>query len=454
MNFEDTDELMDHIHETLRRVGFAFPFLVGLLQKINVHLDDRVGTAGIFATGRLLLNPDFVSPLSRQDLFFVLAHELYHLMLRTHQRGEGSHALSFSFAHDYIINDILCCELGLNHVPAGGLTLPGARRMTAEMLMVRNQYSNLQSWQQSRKPAGGQNGKLNAEELDPPNRKVFEELLKQPKGQVLVYENLRKLQSSRQNDVGSAPKAEHRCDVLDDETERKMFPELSADSQAVQAEAVAEAADGAQSMQSMMEGGLGRGDDPLGSEHMVDAIRRAYRPPWELGLQKWLESMTPTERSYARPSRRGADRTDVVLPGRKREGWTVHIVLDTSGSMTNEIPEALGAIAVFCEAMNVEEIHLIQCDAAIQEDQILSPSQLARWKVTGYGGSDLRPAMERLAERLDVEAVIVLTDGDIAYPPDSQPYQVLWVLPSRVPLTQFRPPYGKVVSMNRTGARP
>jgi predicted metal-dependent peptidase len=242
--------------------------------------------------------------------------------------------------------------------------------------------------------------------------------------------------------------------VLDEKTEREMFPELTGGSQSDQAAAVAEAAGNAQTMQNIMqEAALGRGSDPLGNEQMIDAVRRTYRPPWELGLQKWLESMTPTERSYARPSRRGADRVDVVLPGRKREGWTVHIVLDTSGSMTQEIPEALGAIAVFCEAMNVEEIHLIQCDAAIQEDEVLSPSQLSRWKVTGYGGSDLNPAMERLAERADVEAVIVLTDGDIAYPQESQPYQVLWVLPARVPLMSFRPPYGKVVSMNRNETR-
>lgn len=236
--------------------------------------------------------------------------------------------------------------------------------------------------------------------------------------------------------------------MLDAEIERKLFPDLSAELQSCQSTHVAEAAANSQSMSSMMEGGLGRGDDPLGMQQMVDAIRSRYRPPWELGLQKWLESMTPTERSYARPSRRGAERSDVVLPGRKREGWSVHIVLDTSGSMAHEIPKALGAIAVFCEAMNVEEIHLIQCDAAIQNDEILTPSQLARWRVTGYGGSDLRPAMERLADMPDVEAAIILTDGDVAYPNNPQPYQVLWGLPFWISLSEFRPPYGKVVIMN------
>ena len=69
--------------------------------------------------------------------------------------------------------------------------------------------------------------------------------------------------------------------------------------------------------------------------------------------------------AYARPSRRGADRTDVVLPGRKREGWTLNIVLDTSGSMADEMPRALGAIADFCEAVGVDQVRLVQCDTAV-----------------------------------------------------------------------------------------
>jgi predicted metal-dependent peptidase len=199
----------------------------------------------------------------------------------------------------------------------------------------------------------------------------------------------------------------------------------------------------------MMETMKGRGDTAGAQHDMVSALRGLYQPPWELALQRWLESAAPSERSYARPSRRGADRTDVVLPGRKREGWSLHIVLDTSGSMYTEIPHALGAIADFCQAMGVEEIHLLQCDAALHSDEVVSPAELAQWRITGYGGSDLKPAMLRLAEQGSVEAAIILTDGEIDYPPHPMPYNVLWVLPGWKPLSEFQPPYGKVLSMHR-----
>src|SRR5437667_756599 len=121
MKSDADKKTLDAVQEALRRVGLASPYLVGLIQQVQVQLDRRVATMGVFASGRLLVNPDFVRSLSAGDLLFVLTHELYHLMLRTHQRGEGTDPLDFNFAHDYIINDLLREELQQPTIPAGGL---------------------------------------------------------------------------------------------------------------------------------------------------------------------------------------------------------------------------------------------------------------------------------------------------------------------------------------------
>ncbi len=71
----------------------------------------------------------------------------------------------------------------------------------------------------------------------------------------------------------------------------------------------------------------------------------------------------------------------------------LNVILDTSGSMTDEIPFALGAIADFCEATGIDEIRVIQCDTAVTSDELLSASELAEYEVRGYGGSDLSPAL-------------------------------------------------------------
>jgi predicted metal-dependent peptidase len=179
---------------------------------------------------------------------------------------------------------------------------------------------------------------------------------------------------------------------------------------------------------------------------VVTALRGLYRTPWEVVLQRWMESVAPGERTFARPSRRGADRSDLVLPGRRREGWMLNVIIDTSGSMAGEIPRALGAIADFCEAVAVDQIRLLQCDVAVTSDEQLSPTELAQYPVTGYGGSDLTPAMELLAADPQVRAAAIITDGDIQYPPDPMPYAVLWVVPPGS--SAFHPGYGRVVTMD------
>ena len=103
---------------------------------MRVDLDDRVPTMGVFASGRLVANPDFTARLSDDDLVFVLAHELLHLALRTHDRARGSGRLEFNYAHDYIINDMLRHALGVATIPAGGLDMPGAREKSAEQIVL------------------------------------------------------------------------------------------------------------------------------------------------------------------------------------------------------------------------------------------------------------------------------------------------------------------------------
>jgi predicted metal-dependent peptidase len=114
--------------------------------------------------------------------------------------------------------------------------------------------------------------------------------------------------------------------------------------------------------------------------------------------------------------------------------------------MTDVIPRALGIIADFCDALAVDQVRLVQCDAALTSDRFLSPAEMAEYEIAGGGGSDLTPALRHLADDPRVEAVLVLTDGDIVYPQEPMPYAVLWLLPGPAG-PGFQPPYGAVVVM-------
>lgn len=400
------------IERGLRMVTVPFPHLAGLAAAVRVTIDDRVPTMGVFASGRLVANPAFTARLSGNDLVFVLAHELLHLALRTHDRARGSAHLEFNYAHDYIINDMLRHALGVAAIPAGGLDMPGAREKSAEEIILDMR----------------RNGSMAS------RTQVFE-------GAIATIEQV--LGAARQAGSGATG------DVLDAKRELEMFPADSED-QAARARAIRGLAARGMGLAKALGIMRGRGTEPGSTQQNVRALRGIYRTPWQVALQAWLEGVAPGERTFTRASRRGAERTDIVAPGRKRYSWILNIALDTSASMSDHIPFALGAIADFCEATGVDDIRLIQCDTVVTSDEMLSPGELAEYNVSGYGGSDLTPAMHALAEDARVTAAIIITDGDIAFPAPSPPYAVLWALP-RVN-TSFVPPYGRIVVMQREDA--
>ena len=126
-------------------------------------------------------------------------------------------------------------------------------------------------------------------------------------------------------------------------------------------------------------------------------------------------------------------------------GRPLHGVLDTSGSLVEDLPYLLGLIASFCEQVDAGEVHLLQCDTTVTADEWVTPEGLRRHTLFGAGGSDLTPAMLRLADDPTVEAALVLTDGCIDYPREPMPYSVLWGLLG--PQGSFLPPYGQVLEL-------
>jgi predicted metal-dependent peptidase len=408
---------LKRIENGLRMVTVPLPHLAGLAAAVRVNLDWRVPTMGIFASGRLLVNPGFTARLKDSELVFVLAHELLHLALRTHDRARGSGRLEFNYAHDYIINDILRAELGFASIPAGGLDMPGARERSAEDIVI-----------EMRRNA----------DLMPSRTQVFEG----------TQTSVRQILGGGQSGNDSRQPNDDAGDVLADEKEREMFP-ADAEDQARQKTAIDEITARGLSLAAAMKALKGRGNGNSGGamNATITALRGQLRPAWQSALQKWIESSSPGERTFTRLSRRNAERSEIVLPGRRRESWMLNVVLDTSGSMTEEIPLALGAIADFCDAAGVDQIRIIQCDTTVTSDETVSPEELATFFVSGFGGSDLSPAMLALAEDPQVSAAVIVTDGEIAFPSDPMPYGVLWVLPARN-TGSFNPPYGRVVAMD------
>jgi predicted metal-dependent peptidase len=415
---------IDAMDAALRGASMMVPHLAGLARFVRIVASERARTASIFASGRLVVNPSWFASLSKPERIFIAAHELMHLALRTHdRRGEADPQL-FNIAHDYIINDMLRTALGME-VPAEGLDWPGAASLSAEKIyaelrsrQLRGEGLPREAWSHSTYPFIGNLGEAMSE--------------------------------AGLGSPGTGIDLPPMMDALDDEIERRWFPQdqqedarrrKELDAESNRAVALGVWRDRAQ---QALDPALSAA--PAGDNILVDALESRLRPPWELAMQRWLEDAAPGARSFARASRRQGERSDLVLAGRKREGWTLNLVLDTSGSMTSELARVLGVIKSFCESTGIATVRILQCDDALQADAMVSVERLSQFHILGGSNSDLSPALLKLARDPEVDAVIAITDGAVDYPADPLPYNVLWAITGGVP-PGFRPSYGRILQI-------
>ncbi|MFM9964970.1 MAG: DUF2201 family putative metallopeptidase [Planctomycetaceae bacterium] len=561
--------LLEKAMQALRFAILNLPHLSGLAQNVRLLIDRRVETAAVTPSGRILFHPEFLHSLTLPEAAFVMAHELYHLVLQTHERETGSDAELVNIAHDLIINDILETELG-QPPPAGGLRRRGASHVSLERLLVelKKNPNSLPSqfWRKGRNP------KRN---LTPMERAMADAGLNGEAGSSPQDKSEANDESGREPGASRSTKSSGRSrrgDALTRSQELELFPlddpqdlqrkielclEVSIQSVALSA------------LSHSWEHDASREDETDRLDRVatsVEMLRETYRTPWQRVVQQWLDSQIPMPRSYARPSRRAGDRTDVALPGRNRESWIVHVVLDTSGSMWPHLPRALGALASCCAAAGVDLVHVVQCDAGITVDEVIPIEELGSYRVKGFTGwegqairraleppppppppprpkpsppppeppppepepiasepsrrrnrvvsrrvasvsvsaghrphlprarrvhrrklrgqfvgikikrrpdvsmpqelhlsvdspnqrlslrtapdSNLSPALRQLARQPEVEAVLVLTDGEIEYPAEPMPYEVLWILTQAAkPGQDFAPDYGQVLHL-------
>lgn len=421
-----TSRAVESALEALRGVSISLPHLSGLAAAVRVKADERVSVAGVFASGLILVNPSRFPALSRSEALYVMAHELMHLALRHHDRGDGQNREMANIAEDYIINDMLTESLGMEP-PIGGLYLEGAREYATEALLA-TLLAFRAAGNTYRFRVTGQAGTG----IGPGNQL----------GDALVRAGLAQpIDGVRWPDD----------DLLSASLEADWFPSGSAAEQQARAEHMRRAAAQALSLgrlQTAVETATRfGGPDISGSQQIfVGALGRLYQPPWELALQRWMEAAASAPRSYSRPSRRGGASGDAILPGRTRGGWTLNIVLDTSGSMEGEFPRVLTAIAGFCHGQQIERVRVLQCDAAVTEDRDYDIGELRNFAIRGLGGSDMSPALLRLAEDPEVTSAIVITDGWIRFPAQAMPFSLLWVVTSAM---EFAPAYGQVIRLDQ-----
>lgn len=308
----------------------------------------------------LFVNPKFFKKLTVQERVFVLAHEVTHVILQHPERMKGYmemgfgpdmkpwQGVRFNKAADYVINSYLV-ELAVGHQPAGSL-LNG---QYDKSWLVDDVYCKLPEEEEDpNDPNGGGGGwdqHMPADGSSPPNKADIQR-------------------------------------------------------------AVAMAA-GAQKAAGKM---------PAGLQRLVDSIIDP-EIPWEQYLEKTIQTLYGSdEASWARVDRRRlAVSPHVPWPGRvgNRCG-ALALEIDTSGSIGGpELATFLGVVKGVLQSVMPEMIYAMYVDAALFNNEVIEIDDVndldkLQAKAGGGGGTDMTVVFREVEERqLDVESIIVLTDG-------------------------------------------
>jgi predicted metal-dependent peptidase len=127
-------------HEVERKVGKAkallildHPFFGTAVSKRPIRYTNIIPTAAMSATGQMMMNPEWVEPLTVKNIMFLMAHEAMHYMLAHALRRKHRDHSAWNVACDKVINDTLI-EAKVGDFIDGGVTLTDARNYASEEL--------------------------------------------------------------------------------------------------------------------------------------------------------------------------------------------------------------------------------------------------------------------------------------------------------------------------------
>ncbi|HET7070938.1 MAG TPA: VWA-like domain-containing protein [Nocardioides sp.] len=130
-----------------------------------------------------------------------------------------------------------------------------------------------------------------------------------------------------------------------------------------------------------------------------------------------------TDYTYTRPSRRQGAVRSFVLPGTRRPLPSVAMVVDTSGSVDDQLlGRALGEVDGALAALGVRDssVTVLACDAAVHT--VTKVRRARDTTVAGGGGTDMRVGITTAAAlRPRPDLIVVFTDGYTPWPHQPPP---------------------------------
>jgi predicted metal-dependent peptidase len=363
------------------------PFFMPGLARIEFRADERIATACVQINGIVRFSPKWAATLSDPEVRFVIAHEIMHLFMMHHgRRGTRKHG-KWNFVNDKIIN------YNLKEI---------------EKTLVGNTKHDIFRMPKCGVIATDAEAELTSEELynqtpdDPGLEGQDPEQTVAGNGCGVMGDS-----GSGSND-DETPRHEDGTPLTRDEIEaaKRQWHEAA--------------------VQAQMEGQ--RAGD--GAGNLLAKLLNVPEPKVRWGevlrgaLSRALAAAGHDDVSWSRRSRRS--NTQFIFPGGVTHKCRVSVVIDTSGSMSDDdLNRAVAETTAIVNHTNVP-VFLVVHDAGVQEACWIRPGgkgnviKFVSSKMKGRGGTSFDEAYERVGkERGRFNTMVHLTDGEIwgTWPP-------------------------------------
>lgn len=340
----------------------------------------KTACAGI---GFIFFNPDFYASIPPATRVTVIAHEMWHLILKHLQRRkEDDDPYYKNIAEDHVIN------LGLEKQ---GFTFEGTNPCKDPKYQgqsSRQIYNEIWAARPEDRP-----------DVDPSMHMTPQQI------HDLIKETVAQMP---EEDQMSQEELEKEADEQADEAQRN---------------------------------GCGSGTGNAGidleiSGLLVPVVGASYK---DIFADYLIDPLSGGQRTYSRPNRRqigNRNNGSLILKGRYpkrgRENRLTHLVyaLDVSGSITKaQAAQFHNSVATIKKLLNPEKLTVLFFDDGIKLERTFTDKEpYGNIQVNAGGGTNLVPVYKRV-EQLDPEALVIFTDLQVGIPPQPK-WHTIWLVPN------------------------
>ena len=402
------------ISEVAAQWYYQAPFLSEFLLRFKYIESADISTFGVGFDKCLCLwyNREFMHKLSELELKGVLAHEILHIIKKhsirfsnvektleraaEDEKGSKKKALHnvFNYAADTVINEIIFDDFSV-----------GGERLTLPPKVWR---LNMPIFKEYKGPLLTEN--------------IYEYLMEKVKYRRILFNLNGDLFDKDGNPIDDKEPPEEDSIIVDIIDEHSFMGDLnSEDAQRDISDTVRAAIN--KGWGTMSGSGLSKIKELLEPEKIP--IGKLLRK----SMQEHYDGCILKSSTYLKMNRRGYQE----LPGYKKHGSNLNVVVDVSGSCFSEGIQSLFFSELDYMSNIVKDITLIQFDTQVQKVSKYRKGDWRSIELTGCGGTVFQPLFDYLkSNKMDRRPTIIFTDGCFDWKLDSKGIKPLWVLTDEV----------------------